>query len=810
MNGLMQDVRYALRGMRRNPAYAIAVIVTIALGIGPNITAFSVTNALLLRSPDGVENPHQLVLVGQTRDGSEFNTLSYPDYADYRDVNTSFAALAAYRQALVYVGSDQSAERLSALLVTGNYFRALGTSPANGRTLSPQDDGAPGSNPVAVISFALWQRRFNSDSNIVGRVVTINHFPFTIVGVAEKGFAGTAVGGSVDVWLPLSMYAQADPVFSEKRFEARHIAWLSVLGRLHSAVTVERAQNEMSALAKRLQERYPSTNEDHGIRLVAGLGVNPNRRSESRMTAAILLVIAALILLIACANVANLLLAKGSARSREISVSQALGATRTRLVRQLFVEALIVSALAGVVALVLAATSRTLLLSTNLLAGIRLSPHDLRFDRNILLFAISVTVATAMVFTVIPALALSCRDMHTALRQRGPGGLYRSKLQGWLVVSQIALSLLVLICAGLFVRTLLNAQSVQLGFDADRVLTTPIDVGRAGYSEAQGSLLYKQLLSNVDRIPGVSAASLAVTAPPGGSWRTGYRIAGESTADAQAAYNIVAPRYFDTMGVTLIRGRDFSDRDNATSPRVVIVSGEFARAVFPQQNPIGKRLSIPRNPGDSTLSEIVGVVSDIKYERLTDPGRPYLYLPLTQSYQPTAMLFVKSVEPAVADAVRREVQALIPNMPAGAVRALSERLQASLAPQRSSASLLGALGLLGLLLACVGVYSVLAYAVARRRNEVGIRMALGASRSSVITLILREGFILIVAGAAMGLVLAAASTRFMTNQLFGVTPTDPLTYIAVTSVLIVTALAACYLPARRAARVDPLVALRYE
>ena len=236
MNGLMQDVRYALRGMRKSPAHAIAVIVTIALGIGPNITAFSVTNALLLRSPDGVENPQQLVLVGQTRDGSEFNTLSYPDYADYRDVNTSFAALAAYRQALVYVGSDQSAERLSALLVTGNYFQALGTRPANGRTLSPQDDGAPGSNPVAVISFALWQRRFNSDSNIVGRVVTINHFPFTIVGVAEKGFAGTAVGGSVDVWLPLSMYAQADPVFSEKRFEARHIAWLSVLGRLHSAV----------------------------------------------------------------------------------------------------------------------------------------------------------------------------------------------------------------------------------------------------------------------------------------------------------------------------------------------------------------------------------------------------------------------------------------------------------------------------------------------------------------------------------------------------------------------------------------------
>jgi predicted permease len=520
-------------------------------------------------------------------------------------------------------------------------------------------------------------------------------------------------------------------------------------------------------------------------------------------------VIAALILLIACANVANLLLAKGSARSREISVSQALGATRTRLVRQLFVEALIVSALAGGAGLVLAATSRTLLLSSNLLAGIRLSPHDLRFDGNILLFAAALTFGTAMIFTLVPALTLSSRDMHTALRQRG-GGVHRPKLQGWLVVSQIALSLLVLICAGLFMRTLFNAQSVQLGFHADRVLTTPIDLGRAGYSEAQGSLLYKQLLSNVDRIPGVSAASLAVTAPLGGSWRTSYRIAGESAGDAQAAYNIVSPGYFATMGVTLIRGRDFSDRDNVTSPRVVIVSGEFARAVFPQQNPIGKRLNIPRHPGDSTLSEIVGVVGDIKFERLTDPGRPYLYLPLTQSYQPTATLFVQSVEPAIADAVRREAQALIPNVPAGPVRPLSERLQASLAPQRSSASLLGALGLLGLLLACLGVYSVLAYAVARRRNEVGIRMALGASRSSVITLILRDGFVLIAAGAAAGLVLAAVSTRFMTSQLFGVTATDPLTYIAVTSALIVTALAACYLPARRASRVDPLVALRYE
>lgn len=810
MSGVMQDVRYALRGLRKSPGYAIVVIVTIALGIGPNITAFSVVNALLVRSPDGVANPHELVLVGQTRAGSEFDTLSYPDYADYRDLSTSFVNLAAYRQTIMNVGSDQSAERLSGLLVSGNYFQALGTRPAIGRTLSPQDDGAAGASPVAVISFALWQRRFNSDPAIVGRVVAVNRFPFTVVGVAEKGFAGTAVGGAIDVWLPLSMYSQANPVFSEKRFEARHIAWLNVLGRLRSGVGFERAHTEMSTLAQRLQERHPATNEDVGITLVAGLGVNPNRRSESRMTAGILLAIAGLILLIACANVANLLLAKGSARLREISVSQALGASRARLVRQLFVEALIVSALGGAVGIGLAEASKTLLLNVNLLAGVRLSSHDLRLDTNILLFAIFISVATAVIFTVIPALGLSRRDMHTALRQRGPAGLHRSKLQGSLVVGQIALSLLVLICAGLFVRTLINTQSVQLGFDAERILATPIDIGRAGYSEAQGSLLYKQLVANIDRIPGVSAVSLAVTVPLGGSWRTGYRIAGESTADAQTDYNIVAPDYFETMGMTLMRGRDFSDRDNATSPRVAIVSAEFARAVFPQQNPLGKRLNIPRSPGDSTLSEIVGIVSDITYGRLTDPPRPYLYIPLTQSYQPVATLFVRSVEPAVAEAVRREVQALIATLPPGAVRLLSERFQASLAPQRSSASLLGALGLLGLLLACVGIYSVLAYAVARRRNEVGIRLALGASRSSIIRLIVGEGLILVVAGTAVGLAVAAMSTRVVTNQLFGVKPTDPLTYIAVTSALILTALFACYIPARRAARVDPLVALRYE
>ena len=810
MNGLTQDVRYAVRGMRKRPAYALAVIVTIALGIGPNITAFSVTNALLLRSPDGVEHPQRLVLVGQTRGGSGFNTLSYPDYADYRDLNTSFVDLAAYRQTAVSVGSDDSAEQLSGLLVSGNYFRALGTRAAIGRTLVPQDDRAPGSNPIAVLSFALWQRRFNADPNIVGRVVPVNRLPFTIVGVAEQGFAGSVVGGSVDVWLPLGMYAQANPFFSEKRFEARHIAWLSVLGRLDSDATVERAQTELSAIAQRLQERYPGTNQELGIRLVAGLGVHPNRRNESRMTAGMLLAIAGLILLIACANVANLLLAKGSARAREISVSQALGATRARLMRQLFVEALIMSALGGVAGIGLAEASKRLLLSSNLLAGVRLSPHDLRFDTNILLFAICVSVVSAIAFTVIPALGFSRQDMDPALRQRGPAGLRRSKMQGSLVVSQFALSLVVLICAGLFVRTLLNAQSVPLGFDVDRILIMPIDFGRSGYSEAQSSLLYKQLISHIDRVPGVSGASIAVTAPPGGSWRTAYRMAGESIAEAQTDYNIVAPRYFETMGMTLMTGRDFSDHDTAASPRVVIISREFARTVFQQQDPIGKRLNIPRHPGDDTMSEIVGVVSDIKYGGVTDSPRPYLYVPLTQSHQPAATLFVRSTDPTGANAIRREAQAVMTNIPVAAVRPLSEQLHASLAPRRSSASLLGALGVLGLLLACGGVYSVLAYSVARRRTEVGIRMALGATRIAIVTLIVREGFVLIAAGTAIGLVVAAMSARLVTNQLFGVTPTDPLTYIAVTGALLVIALLACYIPARRASRVDPLVALRCE
>jgi macrolide transport system ATP-binding/permease protein len=812
---LLRDVRYAARALVKSPGFALVAVVTLALGIGANTAVFSLANALLLRPPEGVSRPEEIVMLGRTLAGSDFGTFSYPDYADCRDQSASFTDLAAYRDTGLHLNTGESAELLSGMLVSGNYFKALGVGARLGRTLSHEDDGTPGSNPVVVISDAAWRSRFGSDPNIVGRVVTLNNYPFTVVGVAQEGFAGTGVGTATDAWLPLSMYAQADPVFYEKRLEERRISWLNVIGRLKPGVSPQQAQAEMTTIARRLEQAYPDMDRGLGIAIAEGLGLQPRSRGEARTTMGMLLAVAGLVLLIVCANVANLLLARGEARRKEIAVRMALGAGRTRLVRQLLTEALLISLTGGAVGVLLAFWSRGLLLNSNFLTGVSLAAEDLQLDGRVLGFTLLASLATGLIAGLVPALKASDFELHAMLKDRGASGPPRSRFRSALVVCQVALSVVVLVCAGLLVRTLMNAQSVKAGFDADRILLVPIDLAARGYTEERMRLFYQQLAERVRAIPGVGAASMAVTVPLGGSWRTGFRAEGQPTTElsAQTDYDIVAPRYFETAGIPVVRGRDFDEQDGPNSPRVVIVGEEFARRFFPGEDPLGKRLSVPRFKGDDTYCEVVGVVKDIKYERLTEQPRPYLYEPLSQQRQPSATLFVRSRggDPsALAGAVGREVQALDRAVPIYGIRTMAERLRDSLTPQRSAATLLAIFGLLALLIASVGLYGVLAYSVGQRQREIGIRMALGATGGDVLNFVFRQGAILIAGGLASGLAVAFAAGRALTSLLYGVSAADPLTYAAVALALIAAALAACYLPARRAAKVDPGVALRYE
>jgi putative ABC transport system permease protein len=810
---LWQDLYYGLRVLRKNRAFTFVAVLTLAMGIGANTSIFSLANALLLRGPQGIDRPQQLVLIGRSQTGSDYDTLSYPDYVDFRDSSTSFAELAAYREVDLHLTNNNAP--VSGMLVSGNYFGTLGTGAERGRVITSEDDSATGASPVALISFGLWQRRFGSDPNIVGRVVDINNYPFTVVGVAPRGFTGTEITRPIDIWLPLTMYSQAEPDMYEKRLELRHISWLGVLGRLKPEVSAPQAQADLMTISRRLEQTYPDVDKGLKVNLWSGLGLQPQSRGEAETRLGILLAIAGLVLLIVCANVANLFLARSVTRRKEMAVRRALGASTPRIVRQLLTEALLISLVGGVLGLLVAFWSKPLLLRSDIVTGVRLSVDDLRLDVRVFGFALLISVLTGLIFGLAPAFDASHLDLQSMLKDRVAGLSTRQRFRALPVIVEIALSVVVLISAGLFVRTLLNTQSVNPGFSAERILTMPIDVGGRGLTEAAGRNFYDDLNRHIEAAPGVRKASLAITRPLGGQWRTGFRLEGQTAAEPETScdYNIVTPGYFETLGIPLLSGRDFSTDDRASSPGVVIVGEEFARRIFPGANPLGRRILIPRYAGDRTYAEVIGVVRDIKYESLTETPRPYFYLPLAQRYQSGAMLMVRSTASdatLLTGSISREVAALDKNLPIYGIRTLNERLQASLAGQRSVAMLLAVFGLLALALATIGIYGVLAYSVGQRQQEIGIRMALGANTHDVLKLILRQGAILVLAGVTTGSLLGQAAMRLVASQLYGVSALDPLVYATVLFVLATTAFVACFIPARRATKVDPLVALRYE
>jgi predicted permease len=823
MGILWQDIRYAARLLTRSLSFTALAVLALALGIGANTAIFSLVNAVLLRPLPGVQDPSQLVSFERLQRGRNYYNFAYPDYLDYRDQSRSFTGLAAHvATPLSFTAS--TTERLRGDLVTGNYFHLLGVKPALGRLLQPDDDVTVGAHPVAVVSYGLWQRAFGSDPNIVGQSIKLNGHDFTVVGVASRDFGGTSTGASFDVWLPMAMQPQAIPRMSPGVLQDRSAGWIGIFGRLKAGVRLEQAQAEMNTIAGRLAQAYPATNEDRSASLLAGVGlISADRASLSRFLG-MLLAAVALLLLIACCNVANLLMVRATSRRREIAVRLALGASRSRLVRQLLTEGVMLSLLAGALGMMLAPWTADLILAFQQPAyGLR--GLDSGLDYRVLGFTLGLSLLTGILFGLAPALAASKPDLVTSLKDGTPAGSFRrSRLQNLLVASQVALSLVLLIGAGLAVRTMDKVLAIDRGFDTDDRLLMSLDLSIQGYTQEAGNSFYQQLIKQLESIPGVVSASFAKTVPPNdwsdsmsvfyeGQEPTQEELRGSQELGIRTDANRVAPRYFQTLGIPLLEGRDFTEADREGAPVVAIINEKLAERLWPGESAVGKRLAAPFLSGPHRPPvEIVGVAKDTRYRTLLAEAPPILYLPVLQAYDGRTTLVIHTAgEPArLIETIRGEVARVDKNLPLFAVKSMSEQVAVTLWQQRMAAGLIGIFGVLALALAAIGLYGVMSHAVAQRTHEIGIRMALGADHRAVVGLVVKQGLRVAVTGLLLGIVAALALTRLMTSLLYEVSTTDPMTFIVASALLMAVALLASYIPARRAARVEPLAALRHE
>jgi predicted permease len=822
MGTLIRDTIYASRVLLKHPAFTVVAVLALALGIGANTTIFSMVNALLLRSTPGVTEPLRLAQVGRTNNGEGFDTLSYLNYIDLRDQNTVFSGLAVQNRTQFHVSTGAEPIRVAGQLVSGNYFDVLGMKPALGRMLTSDDDRVAGEGSVVVISSGLWKRRFGGDHSIIGKEISLNAHRYTVVGVAPPGFIGTDIGDPVELWVPVTMYRQGDPMASEipeDFLKSRGVVWLTAFGRLKQGVTIEQARAEVSRIASNLEHSYPETNKNTGMSIAQGVGLDPQSRSEIQAFTGMLMSVVGLVLLIACANVANLLLARATSRQKEIGIRLALGASRGRIIRQLLTESMLLALVSGAAGLFLALWLNDLLLK--IVPGDFLGfvlDLDLGLDARVLAFTLGLSLVTGIVFGLAPALQASKPDLVPVLKDSGAAagrGAGQARLRSALVVAQIALSLVLMITAGLFVRTLRNTRNINPGFDPQHVLSARIDVGRQNYSKQQGQLFFQQLIERLESTPGVQSASLSITTPlGGGAWGTGIRTEWQPAAspDVGVDFNSIAPRYFETMTMPLVRGRDFTWQDTAESAPVVIINETLARRLWPDEDPIGKRLTTGGPPNANPLREVIGVARDAKYRTLFESPRREMFLPILQNYHSEASLQVRAAgNPAqLISSVQHEVSSMDRNLPVFKVKTMSEQLDSSLTPQLLAAKLIGTLGALALLLAAVGIYGVMSYAVAQRTHEIGVRMALGAQASDVLKLVVGRGLKLTLIGVGIGLAGAYALTRAIESFLYGIGPTDPVTFVGISLLLTGVALGACLAPARRAIKVDPMVALRYE
>ena len=824
---MFQDLRYGIRMLLKNPGFTLIAVITLALGIGANTAIFSLTNALLLRTLP-VPQPEQLVTVNRG-EGVSLGPLSYPDFVALRERNEALSGLAASYSAELSFGNGIRSEVVRGELVSSDYFDVLRLQPDLGRGFLPEEERTPSTQPVVMLSHGFWQSRFNGDPQIISQTITLNRQKYTVIGVAPAGFNGMTEMFPTDLWLPVMMLPQASPAL-QSSLSNRHTQIFAAIGRLKSGVSVEQAQAALETINRQLdladppptarQRNAPSNNVDRSLKLVRPQGIGiPSFRRRAQIAAMLLFAVVSIVLLIACANVANLLLTRATARRKEIAVRLALGASRFRIVRQMLTESALLGLLGAGAGLLLAYwINRALMALKPPLPGAVGFNMDLRLDASVLGFTLLLTLLVSMLFGLVPALAASRPDVVPALKdetgaasQRGQRG--RFNLRNVLVVVQLAVSLVLLIAAGLFIRSLQQMQKIDPGFQTENRLALSFNLEPEGYNEAKGREFARQLVERVRALPGVQAATMANFVPLGFMRLTESAVVdGRTSPTANAMAQRVGLDYFRTLGTPLMRGRDFTPQDSADAPAVAIINETLARRFFPNEDPIGKRVRIGDPASDAQSYEIVGIAKDTLNTSIAEAPKAATYRPLAQHHSSRVTLVVHTTgnPQALLAAVRHEVQALDENIPAQEIKTLDEFIAFSFWPMQMGARLVGAFGLLGLLLASVGLYGVMSYAVAARTREIGVRMALGAERRDVLRLIAGQGMRLTLLGTGAGLALALVATRVLRRFLFGIGATDPLTFFSVALVLTLVALLACWLPARRATKVDPLVALRYE
>ncbi|HXX01669.1 MAG TPA: ABC transporter permease [Candidatus Acidoferrales bacterium] len=812
---MLQDLKCGVRGLTKSPGFAALAIVTLALGIGANTTIFSWINSTLLNPVPGLTNPSEVVSLTLSKPGENPFPFTYPDVEAMREGQKSFTGIIACNFVQISLTGKRKPERLSGMVASANYFDVLGVRPFLGRGFLPADDDKPGGAPVAVISYRLWQTHFAADPNIVGQMVELNQHPYSIVGVTPAAFQGSQTGVRTDIWVPIMMEAQLNPLGDLLR--DHHYFWLFAFGRLKPGVSLAQAQDEMTRLLKREVDNYPEEHKGHRAVSVYPLWQNPfGLNFVMAKLLPTLMCIAGLVLLLACANVANLMLVRSVGRRREIAIRISMGGSRWRLVRQLLVESLLLSLAGGVVALLF-----TLWTQGTLMKFLPITPDiplllTVEADRTVLLTTLAISVLTGVIFGILPALRASGVAPADVLKEESgsmSGGLGKARLASALVVGQISLSLLLLVCAGLFIRSFRSAREIDPGFNPHNVLIASYDLFTAGYDDATGTEFHRQLLAKLETLPGLQSVALSSRVPltfAGGSTAVkpeGYVSPANESMETQVA--IVSPNYFHTMQIPMAKGRDFVPQDTKSSQRVVIVSEAFANRYWPRQEALGKQLN-----SDLTHEwfTVVGVARDCKEVSLNENPLPFLYLPVSQVYRPGMIINARAAgDPlALARSVENAAHELNPDLALFDETTVELRDQFSSFGQRVAGTFVGAFGLLALALAAIGIYGVTAYTTRQRTHEIGIRVTLGATRRDVLRLVLGQGLRLMVIGVGVGLVLAFALTRFLASLLLGVTSTDALTFSTVALLLCCVTLFACFIPGFWAMRFDPMVALRQQ
>ncbi|HKN67885.1 MAG TPA: ABC transporter permease [Gemmatimonadaceae bacterium] len=812
MTTLSQDLRYAGRVLRKSPLFTGVAILTLALGIGLNTAVFSAVESMLLRPLPGVPDASRLVQLFRTWPGYPYGATSPGFYFDVRARSADvFSGIAVWDFAPLNLSLGGRTERIMGQMVSANFFATLGIRAERGRTFTPDEDTKPGAHPIAVVSHAGWQSVFGGDPQIVGRTVLVNGHRYTVVGVTPPAFRGPVSIVVPVLWVPLMQIAEIDPS-RERHLEDRGNNYLNVVARLQPGVTIERAQDRMKAIVNELRELYPNEYKDAGVKLLtqSEAGIHPRFHATQVALSTVVMAVVVLLLLIACVNVANLFLARARDRSREMAVRLSLGASRGRLVRQLLTESIVFSLLAGAAGVLVGWAVIALVNRIRLPVDIPIDP-DLQLNGTVLLFTFVIALITGMLFGLVPALQATRPSLVPALKGEAPAGGSRSRMSRPLVVAQVALSLVLLVCSGLFVRNLRAATTLDKGFTSDNLLLAGVDPAMNGYNRTRVDEFYRRLLERLREMPGVKAVALAEQVILGlGNSDTGVQIPGYTPAKTESmnvGYNIVTPGYFAALNMKLLRGRDFTTADDSSAQRVLIVNQRFVDRFMPGQDVVGKRIKVGGE--DRT---IIAVAATAKYHSLGEEPASFMYFPLAQNRLGSVAIHIRTAgDPAAfAPRLRAEVAALDPDLPLSDVRTMNNFLGVALFPARIVGAVLGIFGFLGLVLAAVGVYGVMSYSVSQRTREIGIRMAIGAAREQVVRLVMRQGMQLVVIGTVVGIAGALVAARLLRGILYGTSTIDAVAFTMVPLVLLSVAMLAIWIPARRAASIDPMRALRSE